>query len=517
MEKKKTVKRESPVPSSLNATDVLESCPTAVVVVDPDFVLTYANAAAEGVLGVPRSAMISRVVWDVIPEAERAFLRDALAAGGTVRDHRIWITAKNNARMLISLSAAPCRGTRGVVATFTDITDQAWVEDALQLYMDRLAMLRAIDRAILTVRPPEETARIALKDMRALVPYDIAILYVLPKDAPRFLPLMHGPDGDGKDADMEICDRETFLETVGAGDAVLISDMTGRAVPCLKGRFRAAILVPLVADGSLTGCLLLAACAEGVLTEEHAVIATEAGTGIALSLHNASLLSALEQEGRQLAALAQRVELVQEGERRRLSRELHDSVGQSLTAIGIRLNLLQCSLDPDSSNAELSKAFLDLQSDLGTVAERIRGVICDLRPPVLDDYGLYAALAWLCRKTVERFCVRVSIKGAEVTPRLPPDTELTLFRIAQEALANCIKHANAREMAVELFRLDGEVVLSITDDGKGFDPVMPASPEEHWGLAIMRERAISVGGELSIQSAPGAGTRVCVRCAGARK
>lgn len=506
------------------AAEVLDGSPTATIVVDTKNGILYANASAGEALGVPRSVLLS--LWDRIPLPERHFLAAALSKGDTVRDHRLWIKGRGGRRVLLALSASPLRGADGgnerAVVTFTEITEQAWVEDALQLYMDRLAMLRGIDRAILTVRPPEETARIALGDLRALIPFDWAALYSVETGSDRFTPLMRtsveDPAGHPSEAS-ELCGRTEFLAAAGIGDAVLIPDLEDpadcRLVPNLHGRYRAAVVVPLSANGSLTGCLVLAARKGGILTEEHAVIATEAGTGIALSLQNASLITSLEKKGEELAALARRVERVQEEEKLRFSRELHDSVGQNLAAIGIRLNLLRGQLDPGSSNAELEEGFAEVQRHLGSVAERIRDVICGLRPPVLDDYGLFAALSWLCRKTSKSFHVDIGIRGAESSPRLPPATELTLFRIAQEALMNCVRHSGAGVISVELESAGGGAVLSIQDDGIGFDPA--AAGGEHWGLAIMRERALSVGGELTVESSPHNGTRVSVRIVGARQ
>ena len=513
------------------AAEVLDSSPTATIVVDGKSGIIYANPSAEEALGIPRSMLVSgdrAGLWNRIPLTERTFLTSSISKGDTVRDHRLWIKGRGGRPVLLALSASPLRGSTDAferaVVTFTEITEQAWVEDALQLYMDRLSILRGIDRAILTVRPPEETARIALKDVRALIPYDMATLYRIEDGSDRFEPLVQGQAGEPPEM-LELCGRAEFLETAGRGDVILIpdigdaSDARRRLVPRLHGRYGSVIVVPLIADGSLTGCLVLAARKGSSLTEEHAVIAMEAGTGIALSLQNASLISGLERKRGELAALARRVEQVQEEERRRFSRELHDSVGQNLAAIGIRLNLLHGQLDPASKNAELGEGFADVQRHLGSVADRIREVICGLRPPILDDYGLFAALSWLCRKTAERFSTRIEILGAESSPRLPPDTELTLFRIAQEALTNCVTHAEARIISVELSCAGEETVLSIRDDGKGFDRSASTAPGsgEHWGLVIMRERALSVGGKLIVDSSPRGGTRVTVRMGGVRQ
>ncbi len=516
-----------------SAAEILESSPTATIVMDGRTGILYANRSAGETLGVPPSLLLSGEkigLWDRIPITERVFITATLARGETIRDHRLWIKGRDGKRILLALSASPLAGPERsfnlAVITFMEITEQAWVEDALQLYMDRLAILRGIDRAILTVRPPDEIARIALKDLRSLVPYDTALLYSINGEADAFVPLVRN-DAEGIAGSLSeaprMCGRAAFLEATGGGEAVLIPDL-GNAedsrrllLPGFSGAYGSAVIVPLSAEGTLTGCLVLAARKRNALAEEHTVIAAEAGTGIALSLQNAALISGLERKGEELAALAKRVQQVQEDEKRRFSRELHDSVGQSLTAIGIRLNLLRGELGSACLNAAVEEGFAEVQRHLGSVADRIREVICGLRPPVLDDYGLFAALSWLCRKTTERFMVKTGISGAEAEPRLPPEIELMLFRIAQEALTNCVRHAEAAAVSVSFVARDGDAVLSIRDDGRGFDPsAQKRVGGEHWGLAIMQERALSAGGTLTVESAPGRGTLVTVRIRGGR-
>jgi signal transduction histidine kinase len=143
---------------------------------------------------------------------------------------------------------------------------------------------------------------------------------------------------------------------------------------------------------------------------------------------------------------------------------------------------------------------------------RIRNVMADLRPPVLDDYGLLAALRWHSERFAARTGIGVTVLGEDIAPRLCPAAENTLFRIVQEALTNVSKHAQAVQVTVTVEADDAAVRIVVADDGVGFDPRQLAASGERkgWGLLTMTERAEAMGGKLEVGSAPGCGARVAV-------
>ena len=222
--------------------------------------------------------------------------------------------------------------------------------------------------------------------------------------------------------------------------------------------------------------------------------------------------AALRHQHDALRRLASRLAEVEEAERQRLARELHDQVGQNLTALSIGLTVLQSHL-PRRVNANLGARLADLLRLVEETTARIRTVMGDLRPPVLDDYGLVAALGWYANQWTDRTRVPVDVAGEECDPRLPLVTENALFRIAQEALNNIAKHAGAAHVTIAVAAEPSEVLLTITDDGKGFSAGAPAPPDDrcHWGLRIMQERAEGVGGVCRCESRLGEGTRVTVQ------
>lgn len=199
-----------------------------------------------------------------------------------------------------------------------------------------------------------------------------------------------------------------------------------------------------------------------------------------------------ESAGRALAA--------QEGERLRISQELHDEVGQKLTAVMLQLDGLARTdvLGPVAQAREGVRESLD---DVRTIARR-------LRPEALDDLGLVSALAALTNSLQRSGAITIVRRIDTGLPSLPPDAELVVYRVAQEALTNVMRHGECPRARLELRRVRGCVELQVVDRGAGFEP---ARVSEGAGIRGMRERALLAGATLELVSAPGAGTTVSLR------
>jgi two-component system sensor histidine kinase UhpB len=220
---------------------------------------------------------------------------------------------------------------------------------------------------------------------------------------------------------------------------------------------------------------------------------------------------ALRASAEQLTALSRRLVEVQEAERRQLSRELHDRVGQNLTALSINLDILRTSL-ADAAHAHHAARLSDSAALLEATSDSIEDVMSELRPPMLDDYGLYPALNWYARRFSERTGIQVEVLGSESAERPAPEIEITLFRIAQEALNNVAKHAHATRVQVELEHCASGCDMTITDNGIGIDRERVGDMRERHGLGMvtMRERTQAIGGLFTVGNGPGGGTRIAI-------
>jgi PAS domain S-box-containing protein len=219
---------------------------------------------------------------------------------------------------------------------------------------------------------------------------------------------------------------------------------------------------------------------------------------------------ALAQYAARLRRLGSRMTSAEEEQRRRLARELHDRVGQILTAIGINLNYVRSMIgeQPPMLLERLDEALNQVEQ----VSDRIRDVMSELRPMVLDDYGLPGALQWYAEQFSRRTGIKVTIHDEAAMPRLSHEVETVLFRIAEEAFTNISKHAEATLVTVTLGSTDATFTMKIADDGLGFDVASKTDRpgQTGWGLMTMQERAASVGARLRVVSLPGGGTTIVV-------
>jgi two-component system sensor histidine kinase UhpB len=220
---------------------------------------------------------------------------------------------------------------------------------------------------------------------------------------------------------------------------------------------------------------------------------------------------AILQYTERLKALAAQLTEVEDAERQRLARELHDRVGQNLTALGINLNIIRMQI-PEDESPSIHYHLEDSLSLVEQTAERIRDVMAELRPPVIDDYGLVAALRWYGEKIARRIDIPITVTGNEPEPRLESRVENALFRIVQEGLTNVAKHARATHVMIKVDEDDENLYLNLEDDGVGFDPqqITEQNARRGWGLLSMTERAQAVGGRCQIVSAHNQGTHITV-------
>ena len=256
---------------------------------------------------------------------------------------------------------------------------------------------------------------------------------------------------------------------------------------------RSFLQVPITVAGEVFGVFGVNFCELHAFTRDEQRVVLSLGQRAALAIENARLYE--QAQGK--AALE---------ERQRLARELHDSVTQSLYGASLYAEAAGRAL----ADGEVEPAVTNLQELRDTIREaqaEMRLLLFELRPPLLEEHGLAGALRSRLNAVEARAGLVTQFEG-EASPRLSAEVEQELFRIAQEALNNVLKHAHATRVSLRLDVPDERVALEIADNGLGFEPSLGGGGG--FGLASMRQRAERLGGTLRIESAPGAGTRVCV-------
>jgi signal transduction histidine kinase len=266
---------------------------------------------------------------------------------------------------------------------------------------------------------------------------------------------------------------------------------------------------PLRARGRSLGVLSVGAGGVHAFDAADLDLLAAVGQQIGVALENARLWDELRQKERMRGELLAQAIRAQEEERRRVARELHDGIGQSLNALVFGLNAISTALDQGAPIVTSLVARLRLSAS-ETVKE-LQEIIYDLRPSLLDDLGLCRALRWYAEERLRSRGVEVLLDVPEDAQRLPPEIETALFRIGQEAITNVNRHAHARRVCIRLQVDERQARMEIRDDGVGFLPgkALAASERRAWGLLGMQERAALLGGALAIESRPGQGA--CVR------
>ena len=479
--------------------------PDPVLRLSRDGIVIYANAASDALLG-----MWDCAVGSYAPQSWRDLIAQALASG---QNKSIDVEC---AEKVYSFFVTPVAEAGYVNLYGRDITERKQAEERLRretaraealariaarlnAQLDLDAVLNAVcEEAAHALNVPVASVALYQPENQAFVP---AAVFGLPPQALQ---------------DIAPFSRALYPALFGTMEpSVVVPDL--QAVPGLTNAefyachdIRTTAVVGLVREGDLVGSLSIHAVGQprAFDADEQSLLKGLADQAVQ-AIANARLLAEIQQQRKQLRALSARLAAAEEAERRRLARELHDQVGQSLTALSINLNLVRSQL-PDTSIKEKQRLDDSLTLVEETV-EHIRDVMAELRPAVLDDYGLFAALRWQGERISRFAAVSVVVEGAELSPRLPQAIETTLFRIAQEALTNVTRHAQASQVRIALESLAGMARLTVADNGIGFDPQRREAGERpKWGVLTMRERIEAVGGRLRVESAPGRGTQVIV-------
>ena len=425
--------------------------------------------------------------------------------------HSIW--AYLNVTLLRDTSGRPLY----FLSQMEDITERRQTAAAAQHAHERLHLLHELVLATRTVQPLAMIGQTALGFVRRLVPCPwAAILLFAPPTASATL-LAVARDGQTvAGAATQVALRDLGpVAYAGDGPVWTATDTPAwhtllSILPDLPLTAQPAICVPIRTQGTRIGWLTLGTGPDNRLSTEALAIAAEAADQLALVLHDAQLFAALHAGRSRLRQLSHRLLAVQEEERRHLARELHDEFGQLLTVLVLQLQAGQTQTDL----VALQQTLSDSTAVVTGLLDQVRGLALDLRPPMLDDLGLVQTLRWYLDQQLRPAGLAAQLRVRGLTTRLPPAVETVCFRVAQEALTNSIRHAQAQQVIVTLHTGGGEVQLAICDDGVGFDVARAraaAGAGRSMGLLSMQERIELVGGVLDVHAPPSGGTCVQAR------
>ncbi|MBI3912680.1 MAG: GAF domain-containing protein [Chloroflexi bacterium] len=378
-----------------------------------------------------------------------------------------------------------------------------------------LAALNAVASAVNTPAPLSETLERSLRALLDSLNLPAGWVFLLDRDSER----VHLTTWLG--LPREIGEREAETALHGCPCTSALRDKRGVVIAPLLERcplrdarlgnarpVAAHATVPILAHDRALGVLGVASADAQAFSVDEMKLLEAVGQELGVAVENASLWNDLSEKERVRGQLLDKIISVQEEERQRVARELHDEMGQSLTSLLVGLKMVEesSSLDQAQTRAQ------ELKLVAGNVLDDVRALARELRPSVLDDMGLVTALERYTREYAHRFNLAVDFQVVGLDGvRLPAQYEIALYRIVQEALTNIAKYASAKNVSVLLEHRRDSVVAIIEDDGRGFEVerfLRERRDGQHLGLLGMKERAELLGGKWIIESKIGEGTTV---------
>lgn len=348
--------------------------------------------------------------------------------------------------------------------------------------------------------------------LERVLPYDNAYVFLQTEDWLEIVAERNPSDPKQRELNQRYSADNTIFKVIKESrQPVIIADVKNKS-PLRKKRRTTGPLhgwmgVPLTVRNEVTGCLVLNSRQISTYDQLQANLAQVFANQAAMAIHNARLFENVQVGRERLRSLSRRLVEVQEAERRHIARELHDEAGQALTSLMVDLRLLEQNLEhPQETAARIAK----LKNTTHDVLENLHRLAVDLRPASLDHLGLVAALQQHIR-TVSRqhhLEAQFEVIGLD-NKRLPPEVEINLYRIVQEALTNIVRHAKATRADILLEQRGDQMVTIVEDNGIGFDTGQNER-STRLGLLGMRERAEMLGATLIIESTLGTGTTVFV-------
>jgi PAS domain S-box-containing protein len=420
------------------------------------------------------------------------------------------------------------RGQPHVIAVSRDITERKQAEQDIRRYAARMEALVEISHAFVEAGLEYQSVLNTVARRTAELIGDACVITLFSEDNQRAFPVaFHHSDPNAlalmEEELLHIWQGGTVTESFQmllSGESIYIpvvdpEEYRAQSEPEFWHYLdvvgvSSVLIVPLKAHGRVIGTLGVTRNRQGTAyTRDDQILLQDLAERASLTIQNAELFRQVQGAREQLGALSRRLLEVQDAERRALTTELHDRIGQNLTGLSINLQNMKALL-PDETAKVLGKKFDDVQVLVEDTTRQIRDIMAELHLPELEDYGLAVALETYAERAASRGNLELIADLPDLAPPpLPSNVRIALFRAAQESISNVLKHANATQLEISLQGEDGRVRLRVEDDGQGFDPNAASQKEARsWGLKIMRERIESIGGKVQIKSKPGEGTRV---------
>jgi PAS domain S-box-containing protein len=411
-----------------------------------------------------------------------------------------------------------------ILQSFANLTAVALAKARLfEQAQRRLEELTAIYRAsqhLQQLHTPETLSQEIIRSLEETLAYDYGAVLLIEQATGRLIPFALSDQGQGSSfvatdkAYLASHDIRLGVGLIGwvaqTGQSVCLGDVRQdpRYRP-IRANIRSKLCVPLHIGEQIIGVVNVETTKLNAYTEADQRVLETVAAQIAIATQNARLFDQVRVARERLQLLSHQLVDAQEAERRHIARELHDEIGQTLTAVKINLQAMQRSVDASALASRLEESMGIVEQAI----QQVRKLSLDLRPSLLDDLGLVATLRWYLDRQTKWAGFTPQFTAVPPEMRLPSNLETVCFRVVQEALTNVMRHAQAQLVRVELQQYETELQLLILDDGVGFEVEVTlerVAQGTGLGLLGMQERVALLGGRIEIDSAPGRGTQIRV-------
>jgi PAS domain S-box-containing protein len=501
---------------------LIESSRDGIVVVQDD-ILVFVNPAAVRIFQYDSQEDMKHVKFiDTVAPPSRPFLKldylHRLGGEDIMKNYEMKGLTKNRKLIDLELDARAIvwNDREALHVSFRDISERKTMERQQAVWLWEQETLSSIDRQLLGIVDMQKVLDIILQQVMLLTRCEFVGIAVIDIDNRQG----HWRAARGNRASLvgdEIDATSEMVSALQSREYLIVEDyrsgnhFTGAELRVLKEENIISVgFFPLIVNTELRGRLVVGYHQPHKFVDREIRVLLAMAEKLSIALSSGELYENLVKREKELELLSGARVQAQEEERRRIAREIHDGLGQLLTAIKLNLEILEDSL-PIQEDA--GKRIGEMKQLLDSVLKDAREISYNLMPSVLDDFGLGPGLQSLCEQFSKRTGLKVSFHEHGLEERMAPDVEIGLYRIVQEALNNVAKHAEAKEVEVQLVRHANRLRMTIEDDGKGMDAGLPArkpSGSGGTGLVSMRERATSFSGSFLIDSTPGNGTLINV-------
>jgi PAS domain S-box-containing protein len=495
----------------------VRNVPGAAFIKDENGRYVLVNEHFERIRGARPGAWIGRTDAEIFPSdtASRLAANDAHVLGANAESQSVETLPQADGEHLWLLSRFPIPGAPGSPALVGgigfDVTTRVAEErerarlaeseraarTAAEAAVARLTAIQSVTDSALAQLGLDDLLRELLSRVRGLLRADTATVLLATHDGTGLV--VRASDGTQLENSVVIPFGRGIAGRIAAERAPMaVDDVTTAEVfgDSILQNLRSLLGTPLLVDGRAIGVLHVGTVTPRTFTADETHLLQLVADRTAMAIDRARLFDEIQESQRAREALSSRLIDVQEVERRRLAREIHDDVGQRLTALKFLIERVGKSGAADQARQVVEETLA-----------RVRDMSMGLAPPMLEDLGLLPALLWHVERFEAQTQIRIAFRHSDLDRRFPPNVELSAFRIVQEALTNTARHAGTSSARLHVWANEHGLGVEVGDDGVGFDPERAAAAPSV-GLGGIRERVRLMGGEFTIETAPGAGTQL---------